>query len=82
MPVLDGITATQRIRQAEDPRGPRLPIIALTAHAVDRDRARCLAAGMDDYLSKPIRTRDLYEALERVAAKNRQPADSTTGPTA
>ena len=76
MPVLDGISATQRIRQTEDPRGPRLPIIALTAHAVDRDRARCLAAGMDDYLSKPIRTRDLLRALARIAARSadRHPA--------
>ena len=63
MPRLDGVTATQRIRQAELARSPngegRIPIIALTAHALPGDRSRCLSAGMDDYLCKPVSRRNL-----------------------
>ena len=47
--------------------GSHLPIVAMTAHALDRDRERCLAAGMDSYLTKPIQLDRLYEMLERVA---------------
>ena len=63
MPVMDGIDATKAIRRAEELRGTRVPIIALTAHAMTSDRDRCLAAGMDRYLSKPIRFDALAEAL-------------------
>lgn len=64
MPELDGLAATSRIRELMPPeRQPR--IIALTACALGEDRQRCLDAGMDDYLSKPIRDADLQEALER-----------------
>jgi CheY-like chemotaxis protein len=63
MPRLDGVTATQRIRQAELDRSQggerRIPIIALTAHALPGDRSRCLSAGMDDYLCKPVSRRNL-----------------------
>jgi signal transduction histidine kinase/CheY-like chemotaxis protein len=66
MPVMDGLSATHEIRQLEQQRGTHLPILALTAHALDRDRERCLAAGMDEYLSKPIQTDQLLAALKRL----------------
>lgn len=70
MPDMDGMEATKRIRQWEQDRGSsaRLPILALTASALSDDRARCLAAGMDDHLSKPITKRVLERALLRFVA--------------
>jgi len=69
MPELDGLSATVLIRQRERASGGRIPIVAMTAHAMTGDRERCLAAGMDDYLSKPIRPADLVQAVERIAAR-------------
>ncbi|MGP8247146.1 MAG: response regulator, partial [Bryobacteraceae bacterium] len=68
MPEMNGFEATAAIRKAEAGRS-RVPILALTAHSADRDRACCLAADMDDYLPKPIRSRDLLAALERNMAR-------------
>ncbi|MCK6458452.1 MAG: response regulator [Planctomycetes bacterium] len=62
MPGMDGIEATGALRA----RGSRVPVVAVTAHAMKGDRERFLAAGMDGYVSKPIRPRDLYEAVEGV----------------
>jgi two-component system sensor histidine kinase/response regulator len=57
MPVMDGLTATTRIRAMEN--GAHVPIIAMTANALHEDRERCLAAGMDDYLAKPLQGKQL-----------------------
>ena len=64
MPRIDGYEATRRIRRRETPT-EHLPIIAVTAHAFAEDREKCLAAGMDDYLAKPFRERDLLALLAR-----------------
>lgn len=63
MPELDGLGATRAIRQREAGRDGRIPIVAMTAHAMKGDRERCLAVGMDAYLSKPARPEALYETL-------------------
>jgi protein-histidine pros-kinase len=63
---MGGFEATQLIRQLEESRGTKTPIIALTAHAMQGDRERCLDAGMDGYVSKPIRREELREEIERV----------------
>jgi len=65
MPVLDGFQATAEIRALEAARGRHTPILAMTAHAMTGDRERCLQAGMDDYLTKPVQPDALQEALER-----------------
>ena len=64
MPELDGFQATAAIREREKTTGKRLRIIAMTAHALAGDRARCLAAGMDGYISKPINANELHDAIE------------------
>ncbi len=66
MPNMDGIEATQHIRQKEDSTGNHLAIIGLTAHAMKGDRDRCLSAGMDGYLSKPIRSAELFAQVATV----------------
>jgi PAS domain S-box-containing protein len=69
MPEMDGFEATAAIREKEKHNGAHVPIIALTAHAMKGDRERCLAAGMDGYLSKPIRSQELDEILETYLAR-------------
>jgi len=70
MPEMDGFQATAAIRELEKASGNHLPVIAMTAHAMVGDRERCLAAGMDDYLTKPIRLEELNNLLARYSAKN------------
>jgi HPt (histidine-containing phosphotransfer) domain-containing protein len=78
MPEMDGFDATRRIRQGEAGRR-RIPIIAMTAHALKGDRERCMDAGMDDYVSKPIQPQALLNVLERwlQAGEREQPAEGS-----
>jgi signal transduction histidine kinase/CheY-like chemotaxis protein len=77
MPNLDGYAATAaiRAREQEQPGARRIPVIALTANAMEGDRERCLAAGMDDYVSKPLRISELYAVLSRWHEPNELAAD-------
>jgi CheY-like chemotaxis protein len=66
MPEMDGFEATTAIRSLEQQTGKHVPIIAMTAHAMTGDRERCLEAGMDDYVAKPIRAQQLFETMDTV----------------
>ena len=72
MPEMDGFEATEQIRKLEhsDPQRAHVPIVALTAHAMSGDRERCLLAGMDGYLSKPIQLETLAETMNRLGRDN------------
>jgi PAS domain S-box-containing protein len=80
MPEMDGLEATAAIRVEEMGTGRRLPIVALTAHAMKGDRERCMTAGMDAYLTKPIRTTELLGAIDQLIGSGPRagsaPADS------
>lgn len=70
MPEMDGFETTQTIRKCEQETGDRIPIIAMTAHAMKGDRERCLEAGMDGYLSKPLQPSELFETIEGFASRS------------
>jgi len=70
MPEMDGFEATAAIREGERSTGRRIPIVAMTAHALKGDEERCIAAGMDAYISKPIRAIDLFATMERLLGKS------------
>ncbi|MGH8215008.1 MAG: ATP-binding protein [Rhodanobacteraceae bacterium] len=81
MPVLDGYSATRRLREIEAEQGKiRTPVIAMTAHAMSGDRERCLQAGMDDYLSKPLDRQLLEQTLTRWIQNAPRPAEATDEP--
>jgi CheY-like chemotaxis protein len=77
MPIMDGVTATQEIRKEE--RFKNLPVVAMTANAMQGDRSRCIAAGMNDHVAKPIEPEDLWKALLKWI-KPLHPAAATTKP--
>jgi len=77
MPVMDGYEATRELRKREH--GTRVPVVALTANAMSDDRDRCLEAGMDDYLSKPVRKEQIVEMLERWVAREETARPSAGG---
>jgi CheY-like chemotaxis protein len=68
MPVMDGFEATAAIRERDRDRGEHTVVVAMTAHAMKGDRERCMAAGMDGYICKPVARRELLETIARLAA--------------
>ena len=77
MPKMSGIEATRAIREAEKATGAHVPILAMTAHAMKGDRERCLAAGMDAYVSKPIQAEELFRTVEGLIPRTGRAADSS-----
>jgi len=65
MPEMDGLDATRALRDRERETETHIPVVAMTAHAMEGDRERCLEAGMDDYVSKPINSDVLFEVIEK-----------------
>ena len=80
MPILDGYEATAAIRHREQQTGGHIPIVAMTAEALKGDRERCLAAGMDDYISKPIASAALYRVVEQFPAHGLPEAEKSLTP--
>jgi CheY-like chemotaxis protein len=81
MPEMDGYEASRKIRESEKTNGGHIPIIAITAHAIKGDRERCLEAGMDEYVSKPISSDKLFDIIETLA-EGKPPGIAGTGPEA
>ena len=79
MSIMDGFQATAAIRALPDPVKARLPIIAMTASAMKGDQERCIAAGMDAYISKPMSANDLITIVERLSAKTPEAAPIKPG---
>jgi two-component system sensor histidine kinase/response regulator len=85
MPNLDGFEATAAIRGREKQSGRHIPIVAMTAYAMKGDRERCLEAGMDGYISKPVQAQELYETIARAVVtldETIEPAPASQVPTA
>src|SRR6186713_3457454 len=78
MPEMSGVEATAAIREAERHTDRHIPIVALTARAMAGDREQCLAAGMDAYVSKPVRSEDLFAAIDSVVTQQRGPSVAAT----
>jgi CheY-like chemotaxis protein len=72
MPEMDGLQATMAIRDRERSTGRHIPIVAMTAHALKSDEERCLSAGMDAFISKPIRTNELFATIERLLGESNE----------
>ena len=80
MPEIDGFEATRRIRELEQKTGKHIPIIAMTAHAMKGDRGRCLDAGMDDYIAKPLRKTDLLALVDASLSTPGEPPAAEPSP--
>jgi CheY-like chemotaxis protein/HPt (histidine-containing phosphotransfer) domain-containing protein len=80
MPEMDGLEATAAIRGQEQASGAHVPILAMTGYAMQGDRERCLAAGMDGYITKPIRATELYGAIERLLQDAPKPDTPAVAP--
>jgi CheY-like chemotaxis protein len=78
MPYMDGLEATARIRRLADVKTAEIPIVALTAHAIGGYRDRCLAAGMDEFLTKPVSSVKLSEVLDRLNELRRRRQETST----
>jgi signal transduction histidine kinase/CheY-like chemotaxis protein len=78
MPDMDGLETTAAIRKREKRRGGHIPILALTAHAMHGDSDKCVAAGMDGYISKPVRQEELIQSIDRLVAASGPPSPVET----
>ena len=76
MPEMDGLEATRMIRERERETGRHIPIIALTAHAMKEDRERCLQAGMDAYVPKPIKVQELFKVIKEILPEVPEPQET------